>query len=317
MVVIIFSGAIIFILCSIIIKEPRSSTFLNIFGTTLLAISVLSLVYEYFMTERVLRTMREAFPYISDPNMLSHELKISNLYDTLLSLSPNLSEREKLERDFVSPIVKSLETTIRKDMRFDITIQKNDGHNCVFAQIDGSYCLENISDGEICWPIPFRWTTVRIPTLDRNDHIKIDALVVRVEDRQDLYSFTEKVTNIQVLESEDPQEMEPMSLEIPESGEFTIRIPEGKSIVVTFNFQVACHVEDKFLWRMIDFTDTLTVRLKYDPNVFGIRVGEFCLGERLTTPISDGKIQYEWNSYFLPQHGVFFYWRLREESVSQ
>lgn len=314
---IIFSAAVILILFSVIVEEHKSSTFLSIFGTTLLAISVLTLVYEYFMTERVLRNMREAFPYISNPDLLPHELKIRNLYDTLLSISPNLSEREKLEKDFVDPIVRSLKTTIRRDMRLDIAIQKNSEHDCVFTQIDGSYCLENISDREIYWPVPFRWTTVKIPTLDRNDHIRINAMVLRVEDRGEPYLLTEKVAAIQVDESRDPQEMEPMSLRIPENGEFTIKINQGKRIYVTFNFQVACLIEDKFLWRMIDFTDKLTVRLKCDPDIFGIHVGEFCLGERLTTPISQGLVQYEWDSYFLPHHGVFFYWRLKEKSVSQ
>lgn len=195
-------------------------------------------------------------------------------------------------------------------MRFNLTIREDNDFNCTFVRVEGSYRLENTSDGDILWYIPFEWNTARIQGLKKDAHIKIDALVVRIEGEEEQKDLSKAARSIEVYASEDEKNIEPMSLVIPKKDEFLIMIPKGSTARVRFNFQVACRLEDKLMWRMQDFTDRVFLKLSYDPHRFRVLVGEFCLGERESTYVSEGQEEHEWDSYFLPEHGIFLYWYL-------
>jgi len=257
------------------------------------------------LDEQVRKVALEAS--VSEGNRTLLEARIKNL---IRIYCPVKKLEEEFSDLFQSIFFDQVCEKYRDNCAIRVSIKRKDikGVGVALVCVQAEYKIHNVTERPLSYTVPFRWSTLSFVKrgIPLEDHLRIEKILVTKDTGEQLNIC--KNLDDSLLR---PKERPPMKVEL-ELPSVTIEIRPYGTITVYLKYAYLAELIDGHIQRMVSLTNNLRLQVDYSEDEFFVDIGDFCLPKKVT--INPGHT-YEWNGWFLPNHGFIIEWKPVEEST--
>jgi len=303
----VFLGTSLIAAGVLIAKGTYYEVILATIGSTLIAVGVVDVVSETFIRPGTIDVMRRCFPLFVNPAKTPKDTLKQQLVTIVGYILPKPESAKDFAKFFKEVMVDQLTDLSRENFGVTLELEKvklsSTLPELVKVTCEWKYQIHNYSNKERAWEIPFYCNTFSLVNkgLALKDHIMVEQVLVTHGAGQ-----PEDVGIERGIYKQQPKQYDGKVELVPKES-LLVKLLPNEVMSVYLKYHYIGELCDRHAQRMSMLTYNANLAIDFDQKDIAVTVDDFCSLKK--TPVAKLHRLYDWNGWFLPNHGFIVEWK--------